>query len=193
MRHAEGIRREWRNRDADWSRDPDVRSDRDELLCRAGLRKATNESAPAPQPALMAQALRMLEVLAQRQYAKFCKATIDGKEISHANAEAKFDGLATAWRRHNRGRSVTDYYHFAHLQIVGMGHIAIPFLLERVRNGENFWYMALKAITGQSADTADMRGDASAIRTAWVEWGMKHDLLRATGEESARGNTKLHR
>jgi hypothetical protein len=171
MRHAEGIRREWQNRDADWSRDPDARSDRDELLCRAGLRKATNESTRAPQPALMAQALRMLEVLAQRQYAQFCKATINDEVVSFASAEAKFNALADAWLNYQSGRSRLDFMHPAYQQIVGMGPQAVRFLLREVEQQSGHWFHALKQIAGHSPVPAESRTDFDAVVRAWLEWG----------------------
>jgi hypothetical protein len=95
--------------------------------------------------------------------------------------ETKFHALATAWRWHNRGKSVLDYDDFSYLQIIGMGPPVVPYLLKAVEDGEGFWYFALKCITGREAETPDMHGDPEAIRQAWIEWGKKYGQLAIRG------------
>jgi hypothetical protein len=91
--------------------------------------------------------------------------------------EDKFNYLASLWRNRNSGRSALNYYDFSYLQIIGMGKDALGYLLQEVQSGGRFWYMALKAITGQSADDESMHGNPEAVQAAWIDWGVKHGYL----------------
>ena len=52
-----------------------------------------------------------------------------------------------------------------------MGREIIPFLLERLGKGEGHWIHALKCISGEQAESAEMHGNADAVIGAWIEWG----------------------
>jgi hypothetical protein len=108
-------------------------------------------------------------------------ATLKERETLFPSVETKFHALATAWRWHNRGKSVLDYDDFSYLQIIGMGPPVVPSLLKAVEEGEGFWYFALKCITSREAETPNMHGDPEAIRQAWIEWGKKHGQLAIRG------------
>ncbi len=87
----------------------------------------------------------------------------------------KIDALEEAWLDYNAGRSFTDYNHFSYYQIIGSGPFALPILLEKVKEGSDLWFVALKAIAGSSADTPEMAGDPDAARDAWLAWGKLND------------------
>jgi len=97
-------------------------------------------------------------------------ATIDGEVRRFENIRDKIDALEEAWRAYNGPRSVIDYNHFTYYQIMGCGLFAVPHLLEKVRSGSNFWYVALRAICGDTADSPEMRGNPEATRNAWIRW-----------------------
>ena len=102
------------------------------------------------------------------------RAIIDDQQIEFASIEEKFEALAKIWHRHIRGKSVINYAHFAYFQILTMGRSAIPFLLKEVANGVGTWYVALQYITTEMAETTSMRGDAAAVRQAWIRWGLRN-------------------
>jgi hypothetical protein len=102
------------------------------------------------------------------------RALIDGQGVSFSSFEGKFAALADAWDEHNSGRSVVDYAHFAHLQIIGMGVPVLPLILARLIDGDGRWVFALKCISGDQADTPSMRGDLDAVINAWAEWGKRN-------------------
>jgi hypothetical protein len=112
-------------------------------------------------------------------YGPSFSALIDGKSLPFRSAAAKFDALAEAWERHNAGRSVRDYYHLAHMQIIGMSELAIPHLLQRMKRGDAKWVFALKCISGMEADTPDMLGDSERIIQAWLAWGEEYEWRRS--------------
>src|SRR5436853_7208436 len=78
------------------------------------------------------------------------KATIRGKALSFPDAQAKFRALAEEWLSFHAGRSRIDFAHPAYQQIIGMGQVAVPYLLREVRKESGFWFTALRAIVGYS-------------------------------------------
>lgn len=56
------------------------------------------------------------------------RALINGQSVLFSSVEDKLGALADAWDEHNSGRSVVDYTHFAHLQIIGMGAPVLPLI-----------------------------------------------------------------
>lgn len=106
-----------------------------------------------------------------------CYALINGRLEAFASIENKFNALADAWKFDHLGRSVTDYKHFAHLQIIGIGPDAIPFLLRRIVNGESKWVYALKCIASEQVEPQEAYGDASKVLEAWVAWGRRNGYI----------------
>jgi hypothetical protein len=110
-------------------------------------------------------------------------AIINGRSLTFDDARSKFLALAEAWDEDNLGMSTSNYQHSAHLQIIGMGTIVIPMLLERLRGGERRWVYALRYVTGEQPDAPEMRGDPEKVMRAWLDWGSLHgwDHGRITG------------
>jgi hypothetical protein len=52
--------------------------------------------------------------------------------------------------------------------------LAVPFLLERLRQKPDHWFWALKSITGADPVDDDDRGDLRAMSRAWLDWGFQH-------------------
>jgi hypothetical protein len=123
-------------------------------------------------------------------------AIIDNKTVRFSSVQEKVDALEESWRKYNAGRSITDYNHFSHYQIIGLGSFAIPFLLEKVRGGSSHWFVALKAISGVSAELPETRGNPKAARDAWLEWGKTHEsdssLRHSRGASSNLDATTQH-
>jgi hypothetical protein len=101
-------------------------------------------------------------------------AIIDGRSLTFDDPQSKFHALAEAWDEDNLGMSTSNYQHSAHLQIIGMGMTVIPLLLERLRRGERRWVYALRYVTGEQPDTAEMRGDPERVIRAWLDWASLH-------------------
>lgn len=99
------------------------------------------------------------------------RATLAGTVREFRSVSEKFNALADEWNDYNLGRSIIQYAHPAYWQVIGMGDLALPFLLKSVARGEGTWYPALEAITGVRATADGDRGDAAAVRRAWLEWG----------------------
>ena len=101
-------------------------------------------------------------------------AIIDGKTIAFTTAEQKLRALADDWLDAQGGRSRIDYSHPSHLQIVGTGAVAIPFLLREVQRRSGRWFEALRSIVGASPVAPHEAADFEAVRSAWLKWGVEN-------------------
>ena len=88
----------------------------------------------------------------------------------------RFNYLAEIWERETRFiSSISDIIlHPAHLKIVGMGPEAVPLILNRMEEKAGLWFWALNFISGYDPVTKEIRGNAEAIRAAWLDWGWKN-------------------
>jgi hypothetical protein len=88
----------------------------------------------------------------------------------------KFQTLVAQWRE-QRGvlSSISEAAVCpAYQGIIGMGPIAVPFILaELSAEGDepDQWFWALKALTGEDPVQEEDRGDFVAMAKSWLEWG----------------------
>ena len=59
----------------------------------------------------------------------------------------------------------------AYQQIIGMGPVAIPLLLQELATNLDNWFWALMAITGENPVPENGRGNGKAMAQAWLDWG----------------------
>jgi hypothetical protein len=90
----------------------------------------------------------------------------------------KFARLKREWLDDIEDQSVIDFMHGSYQQIVGMGQDAIPFLLDELPRESGHWFWALRAIAGR--DVAGPTDDYDAAAAAWLEWGRKRGVIRAS-------------
>jgi hypothetical protein len=88
-------------------------------------------------------------------------------------ARKKFARLRDAWKagRGHHSDTVTLVMHPAYQSIVGMGPVAIPFLLRELAASPDRWYWALRAITEEDPVPVEARGNSKMMAQAWLEWG----------------------
>lgn len=88
-------------------------------------------------------------------------------------AYTKFSRLANEWRHATMFESSVSriVMHPAYQQIVGMGHVVLPFILGELEQSPDHWFWALKAITGHDPVSEENRGNVEAMAAAWVKWG----------------------
>jgi hypothetical protein len=84
---------------------------------------------------------------------------------------AKFRKLADHWVHDTEGISVHSraIMHRAYQQIIGMGTIAIPLLLEALRDQPDHWMWALSVLSDE--DPARNARTFMQARAAWLRWG----------------------
>jgi hypothetical protein len=88
----------------------------------------------------------------------------------------RFKSLADRWERETRNLSSIDQIvlHDAYQAIIGMGAAVTPLILERLRRKAGMWFPALRSITGVDPVSYEQRGDITAMRRAWLEWGRRN-------------------
>ena len=94
---------------------------------------------------------------------------------SMASDWTRFTGLVAKWRQE---RGATSSIGAAvqcqsYQQIVGMGPVAVPFLIEQLRaegDKPDQWFWALKSITGEDPVVEMYRGNFVKMAKAWIDW-----------------------
>ena len=84
-----------------------------------------------------------------------------------------FERLADEWERvRPRGADVARMtQHPAYQRIIAMGEPAVPWLLRRLAEKPDHWFVALNAITGARPVPPESRGRVKEMARAWLEWG----------------------
>ena len=93
-----------------------------------------------------------------------------------AEMKREFRRLAEEWRASQGPRttlkSMTE--HPAYRAIIGLGEPAIPLLLDELARDPDWWFGALKAITGANPVRPEDRGNLEKMTAAWIQWGRSH-------------------
>lgn len=94
-------------------------------------------------------------------------------ETGSAPDRAVFERLADEWvRERPRGRDIHFMIeHPAYQQIIALGPAAAPWLLQRLAQRPDHWFVALHRITGASPVPPESRGRFGEMTAAWLEWG----------------------
>ena len=84
---------------------------------------------------------------------------------------ANFKRLAEEWRRETSlvSSMTKTVMHPAYQKIIGMGPLALPLILEDLRDQGGHWFWALRAITQENP--ADGHITFEGARRVWLEWG----------------------
>jgi hypothetical protein len=93
--------------------------------------------------------------------------------------QQQFDRLVAEWKL-GRGHSskVEDLViHPSYQRIIGMGAMAIPFLITEMRERPDHWDWALRAITGTDPVPREAWGKLGQIGAAWVAWAVEHGYV----------------
>src|SRR5208282_71443 len=86
-----------------------------------------------------------------------------------ADPYTRFVSLKAEWQADTSVlSSITETsMHPAYQQIIGMGPVAIPFILDELRREPDDWFWALKSITGEDPVLPEQRGDMDQMAQAW--------------------------
>ena len=104
-------------------------------------------------------------------------------EVTTQKDWLRFQDLATAWRQQRGATSSSTMAAMcpAYQAIIGMGKLAVPFLLSTLRaegTDPDHWFWALKAITGVDPVKEEDRGRLRAMAKAWLSWGTQQGYGR---------------
>lgn len=91
----------------------------------------------------------------------------------------RFNSLSRRWKSETIHFSLIQQMvlHSAYQEIIGLGPQAIPLILNELKKEPDFWFWALRALTGEDPTTKTIRGDLEAMTDAWLSWGRKHAYL----------------
>ncbi|MBI4594951.1 MAG: hypothetical protein HY730_01060 [Candidatus Tectomicrobia bacterium] len=91
----------------------------------------------------------------------------------------KFDELKTEWQMETAHlSSITEIaLNYAYQQIIGMGNMAIPYILTELKKQPDHWFWALKSITGEDPVKPEDRGHMQKMTEAWLCWGKGRGYL----------------
>ena len=124
---------------------------------------------------LPAQFMRINIIGSAAQIAVTAQITAQGVVLGQVQlvspSRAKFNELATQWRRDTRFTSslakiVMDS---SYQTIIGMGMETVPWILSELQERGGHWLWALRHITQE--DPAKEGDDFAAAKSAWLAWG----------------------
>ena len=115
--------------------------------------------------------LRTLEIVNGLPYLRF----EDGAESPSPDPES-FRQLADQWEEDTAFLSNPQQIaqHPAHQEILGMGSLAVPLILKRLKDQKGDWFSTLRAITAADPVPLEDRGNLPAMTKAWLEWGKRN-------------------
>jgi hypothetical protein len=117
----------------------------------------------------------------------------------NAETEREFRRLTEEWKASHGPRSTLKSMteHPAYRAIIGLGEPAVPFLLEELARDPDWWFGALRAITGANPVRPEDRGNLEKMADAWIQWGRSHGYGFASGScemvsEGGNNSTSHH-
>jgi len=95
---------------------------------------------------------------------------------AYIDAERRFLDLTRCWREETRFLSDVNKImeHPAYREIIRLGRLAVPFIIDDMAHGGCFWSTALTAITGEDLVPEDDAGNCAAIAEHWTNWYQHH-------------------
>ncbi len=87
----------------------------------------------------------------------------------------KFDNLMEEWRstRNPIDSGIEMFTNAAYQKIIGMGHEVVPLILKELEVNVDYWFWALKAITGKDPVPPAHRGRLKLMARDWLSWAKK--------------------
>ena len=67
--------------------------------------------------------------------------------------------------------------HPCYQRIIGMGPAVLPLLLRELQKEPDYWFWALRAITGENPVGPKDTGDIEKMAESWIRWGRDRGLM----------------
>jgi hypothetical protein len=98
---------------------------------------------------------------------------------SEQDLHDQFGRLAAEWKKQSilMSNSAQMALLKPYQQIIGMGPVAVPFILEALQREPDHWFWALESITGENPVPPEANGVTPRMADAWVDWGRARGLL----------------
>jgi hypothetical protein len=87
----------------------------------------------------------------------------------------EFLRLAEAWRTEcgTSSNMVKIHLQPSYQRIIGLGPEVLPFIFAEMKCRPDFWFWALRAITGENPVPAEHAGDLQRMTQDWLDWAEK--------------------
>lgn len=107
------------------------------------------------------------------------KATKKALSYTTLDSLTKFCNLAATWKEETNLKSslIEISLHPTYQEIIGMGKIVIPWILQKLEREPDHWFWALRALTGIDPVKPSERGNMRAMTNAWLKWGKENGHL----------------
>jgi hypothetical protein len=101
------------------------------------------------------------------------------KMLRMSRDRRKFERLAAIWKKESAVLSSPAEKALlpSYQRVIGMGPVAVPFILEDLQRAPNFWFWALRALTGKNPVPESSRGRVREMAEAWLDWGRRRGLI----------------
>ena len=89
-----------------------------------------------------------------------------------AGIEAEFQSLVKKWKRETVSMSSPTQMamHPSYQRIIGFGPVVLPLLIAELMREPDWWFWALRSITGIDPVSDKERGRLAAMTQAWLRW-----------------------
>ena len=96
-----------------------------------------------------------------------------------ANPGIRFQELREEWKENTAVlSSITEIaMHPAYQQIIGMGPVAVQFIMQEMLREQDHWFWALRSIAGEDPVPPEHRGRMEEMTGAWLSWGQRQGYL----------------
>ncbi len=93
---------------------------------------------------------------------------------------ASFERLVSIWEVESRemSSSVQMAELPSYREIIELGEPAVPLILGRLKEGIDYWFVALEAITGKNPVPSFHQGYPAAMAADWLLWGFSRGMLK---------------
>jgi len=109
----------------------------------------------------------------------FPVASLVSTNIVETQLERRFHALVEEWRN-ERGptSSITEMVACpSYRAIIALGKPAIPLILAEMIHRPDYWFAALRELTGANPVRPGHRGDLDAMTRDWILWGLQTHLI----------------
>ena len=100
---------------------------------------------------------------------------IHARRASAELSRQEFLRLADAWRNEcgTSSNMVKIHLQPSYQRIIGLGPDVLPFIFGEMKRSPDFWFWALRSITGENPVPSDHAGDLLAMTQDWLTWAEK--------------------
>ncbi len=104
---------------------------------------------------------------------------LDAPPRSIESIREEFEELARDWEYESAPMSSAEDMAAlpTYQRIISMGNVAVPWILERLKASPDYWFWALRCMTGEDPVPPGHTGSASLMAADWLEWGCSRGLV----------------